>query len=304
MKLRDDAGRRFSEDIERLLKGEEPLDSVSDADYAETLRFSQRLMALRQEPDPEFAANLRRRLAITMATQDAVAPEQQSWFSHVFSRPGLRLAMVSTFVVLAAVGVLWRAGLLSPAMPGAGEAPQDMLMAPPAPSTTDVGTPEMARAAGDDGKQDAATAMPAAAPATVVVAAYAQPSAALGERIIITITLRNAGPDGYTLTPFPPALAIRQSATGQVIYTFAPGTSTHALSGMQATQFDVTWDQRDSAGAQVEPGRYGIDVEMMEAMTEKGDIAVPADGYNVAEFDILPGASAGTVQDRGATPQG
>jgi len=303
MKLRDNAGRQFSDDVERLLQGEEPLADVSDDDYIETVRFAQKLMALRQEPDPVFAATLKQRLAVTMATQDAAAPESRSWFGRAFSRPGLRLAMVSTFVVLAAVGVLWRAGLLSPAMPGAGEAPPDMLMAPPAPGTTDAAAPEMARAAGDAGKQDANAAVPAAAPATIVVAGYATPSAALGDSVSITITLRNEGPDGYTLAPFPPALAIRQSATGQVVYTFAPGTAAHALSGMEFTQFDVTWDQRDSTGAQVEPGHYEVDVEMMQARTEKGDIAVPATGYNVAEFDILPGPSAGTVRDSGTTQQ-
>jgi hypothetical protein len=303
MKFRDNTGRRFSEDIERLFNGEEPPTNVSDSDYAETLRFARNLMALRQDPDPRFAADLKHRLAITMAAQDSVASEQQSWFSQVLSRPGLRLAMVSTFVVLAAVGVLWRAGLLSPAMPGAGEAPQDMLMAPPAPGTTDAGSPEMARAAGDATKQETNAAVPAAAPTSIVVVGYTEPTAALGESVTITITLRNEGPDGYTLTPFPPALAIRQLATGQVIFTFAPGTATHALSGMEFTQFDVTWDQRDIRGAQVEPGRYGIDVEMMDATTEKGDIAVPTASYNVAEFDILGGASAGTVRDSGTTQQ-
>jgi hypothetical protein len=302
MKLKDNAGRQFSDDIERLLQGEEPLAYVADADYDETLRFARKLMILRQEPAPEFAAALKRRLAVTMATQDALAPESRSWFVRLFSRPGLRLAMVSTFVVLAAVGVLWRAELLSPAMPGAGEAPPDMLIAPPAPGVTDAGAPEMARATDSAAKQGADGAMPAA-PATIVVTGYAEPSAALGERVIITITLRNEGPDGYTLTPFPPALAIRQSTTEQVVYSFAPGAATHALSSMEFTQFDVTWDQKNSAGAQVEPGRYAIDVEMMETRNQKGDMAVPASGYHVVEFDILAGTSAGTIQDSGTTSE-
>lgn len=289
MTTRDDDERQFSEDIERLLRGEEPLERLPDADYAETVLFARRLVELRQDPDEEFAGRLRRNLLTDMATRDSRAHEAGSWFTRLFARPGLRLAMVSTFVVLAAVGLVWRAGLLSPALPEAGDAaPPSMLTTPSAPAFPTTDAPEMARAQGDAAAKAAdEPGVSATYAGPVMLTVYVAPTNVSGDDINISLVFRNEGPDGYTLTPFPPGIVIREVATGRVVRTFGAGTSTTALSAMESLQYDVLWNQEDESGRQVQPGRYQIDTEFIEVRLEKGDLTVPAGAYDATTFDIL-----------------
>jgi len=298
MTTRDSEERQFSEDIERLLKGEEPLKRLSDADYAETVLFARRLVELRQEPDEKFAGRLRRNLLTEMATRDAQAGEAGSWFTRLFARPGLRLAMASTFVVLAAVGLVWRAGLLSPAMPQAGEVPPAMLTAPSAPAAPETNAPEMARGQADAAAKLAdgpATSAPTTSP--VMITVYVAPTNASGDDINIALVFRNEGPDGYSLTPFPPGIIIREMATGQVVRTFSAGTSTGVISAMESLQYTVVWNQEDDSGRQVQPGRYQINAEIVEARLEKGDLTVPAGAHDLTAFDILSLTTNGTGVD-------
>jgi len=295
MKPRDNAGRQFSEDIEKLLHGEEPSTGNADVDYMETVQFARRLLDLGQEPDSDFALKLRRRLLTNMAAQDVPEKDSRSWFVQLFSRPGLRLALVSTFVVIAAVGLIWRAGFLSPmATPPAEDAAPGMLTAPPAPLAPEAGGPQMARVP-DDGAKDSTMAAATSPTTTIVMEGYVEPTAAFGQEVGITLVFRNDGAAGYFLTPFPPSVAIREAETGRIVFTFVEGTSSLELSAMESIQYDLVWDQRGSGGAQVEPGRYEVDVEMMDAQLEKGGESVPAGAGGIAAFDILPETVNGTV---------
>lgn len=295
---RDNEGRQFSEDIDRLLQGKEPVARRDDLDYADTVLFARRLVGLREEPQPEFVGRLKRRLLTDMASQDAQATESGSWLMRLFAHPGLRVAMVSTFVMLAAVGLIWRAGLLSPGMSQAPDAEPGMLMAPPAPSLPEAGFPEMARAA-DDAKNQAGgeATMTSTAPSPIVILAYSTPSVTSGEDVDISVMFQNHGPDGYVLTPFPPAIAIRETATGRVVYTFAAGTSSNVLSAMESLRYEVVWNQEDARGLQVAPGRYEVVVELTEAKPESGDWTVSAGSHDATEFDILSRTTNGMEED-------
>ena len=296
MTTRDDDERQFSEDIERLLRGEEPLERPSDADYAETVLFARRLVELRQDPDEEFAGKLRRNLLTDMAARDSQANEAGSWFTRLFARPGLRLAMVSTFVVLAAVGLVWRAGLLSPMMPQAS--PPSMLTTPSDPAFPTTNAPEMARAQGDAAAKAAEEPDVSATYAgPVMLTVYVAPTNVSGDDINIALVFRNEGPDDYTLAPFPPGIVIREVPTGRVVRTFGAGDSASALSAMESLQYVVVWDQEDESGRQVQPGRYQIDTEFIEAHLEKGDLTVPASAYGETTFDILSLTTNGTAVD-------
>jgi len=295
---RDNDERQFLEDVERLLKGEEPLERLADADYIETVLFARRLIELRQEPDQEFAGKLRRNLLTAMASQDAQAQDSRSWFMRLFARPGLRLAMVSTFVVLAAVGLVWRAGLMSTLMPQSSDAPPSMLTAPSAPAVPATNAPEMVRGqtnAADKSADEPAASAPSASP--VMLTVYVAPTNASGEDVSIALVFRNEGPDGYSLSPFPPGIVIRDMATGRVVRTFSAGSSTGVISAMESLQYDVIWNQEDDGGRQVQPGRYQVDMESIEARLEKGDMTVSASAYAATAFDILILTTNGTGVD-------
>jgi hypothetical protein len=297
MSARNSDEKLFSEDVERLLCGEETLSSHADAEYAETLRFACKLLALREEPRPEFTATLRDRLMTGMAEQDMAAQQEdtRSWFARFLGQPGLRLAMVSTFVVLAAVGLIWKAGLFSmlPAQEAAS-APtplSDSGLTPP--STAGMSAPNALLAT--QGEEDAAAVARSAAPFSV--SGRVAPTNAYGDTIAITLTFQNSGPEGMMLSPFPPEVSIRDAANGQTVYTFAAGTSQLALSSMESVTYDVSWDQKDAGGAQVLPGAYEVDVQAIESRLEKGDEAESPVTQAITSFEVLLEARKDTAME-------
>lgn len=303
MTRRDDEGLRFTEDIERLLQGEEPLESNADPDYAETVRFARRLLQLQEEPSTEFTVRLRRSLTTAMASQDAARGQAGSWFTRLFGNPGLRLAVASTFVVLAAIGLVWRAGLLAPGMSQSPDATPGMLTAPPSvPSQAAPGAPEMARSEEGD-KRDGAgdVAMTGLSHSPIAVAANIAPEVSSGESLNISIVFSNTSAEVYHLTPFPPAIAIRETSTGRVVYTFAAGTSSVELSPIEELNYTVVWDQTGWDGTQVESGWYEVDVEGITATVEKGDVAAAAGAQNAACFNILTPTTSSPVENSATT---
>lgn len=279
MKPRDEFERQFAEDIDRLLRGEEPLSIEDNADYAEALQFAQRLMSLREEPDEEFAGQLRHRLVTEMAEQDAKQESSDSWFVRVFSRPSLRLAMVSTFIVLAAVGLVWRTGMLSPMTPQTEE-PGPGIMATPDPSA-----PEDRAAATDDSFLTTEEPAPEAAPgAALTVQGLVSEMNSYGYPVRITIEVSNEGPEAVSLAFFPPAVHIRDAATGEIVYSFAAGDRSDAIQPMEIRSYRIDWPQEDQAGDQVTSGRYLVDVAVAETTAEADKWATEV--VTVASFSI------------------
>lgn len=302
MSGRNSDERLFSEDVERLLRGEETLPSRADREYDETIRFARRLLALREEPRSEFTSTLRQRLLTGMAEQDLAASQRdtRSWFGRFFGQPGLRLALVSTFVVIAAVGLVWRAGLLSmlPGQPAAGTPAgvvSDNGLVPPAAPAAGEPAALMAPQGEEDASQEARAMTPLA------VQGYVAPTNTYGDRIVVSLLFSNSGTEGMMLSPFPPEVSIRDVANEQTVYTFAPGTSQLALSSMESTTYDISWDQRDNDGAQVLPGTYAVDVWAMQSRLEKGIAGESPAAPGVVTFEVLPEEDTASAADSGAT---
>jgi hypothetical protein len=291
MALNRDIEKAFEQDVERLLRGEAPSGASSDAQYEDTLLFARRLLALRDEPDDAFATRLRTRLMVEMAEQDRDASQREgNWFMRLFSQPSLRLAVVSTFVILAAVGLVWRAGYFSPMTEQAGDALPSAALdegGEPAPMLEEAG-PEMARVAEDEAEEEAPMAPSAEKTSPVQIGVRNAPVYAFGEMVDITLLFENTGPEGVTLAPFPPAIDIRSIETGEVVKSLPKGQSSLALSSMESTVYQLQWNQQTTAGTQATAGRYAIDVHTLQAVLEKGDRVQPAGAWDVAWFEILP----------------
>jgi len=285
-----DIEKAFEQDVERLLRGEEPSGAPSDARYEDTLLFARRLLALRDEPDDEFATRLRTRLLVEMAEQDRDASAREgNWFVRLFSQPSLRLAVVSTFVVLAAVGLVWRAGYFSPMTEQAGDAlPSEALDEGGAPSPMlEEAEPEMARVADEEAEEEAPTAPSEEKPSPVYVGAHGMPTYAFGDIVNITLVFENTGSDGITLVPFPPAVTVRNMESGEAVHTFPAGASSLLLSSMESTTYDVMWDQTTDQGVQAPAGRYVVDVHEIRAEIEN-EVPMPAAGtWEIVTFEIL-----------------
>ncbi|MFW6102894.1 MAG: hypothetical protein ACOC7M_01220, partial [Chloroflexota bacterium] len=133
---------------------------------------------------------------------------------------------------------------------------------------------------------DAASTPPSTTP--VVIRAEAAPTVAHGESVTISLFFENSGPEGMTLTPFPPAVIVRDLNTDASVYVFPSGTSSLALSSMESMQYDVTWEQTDQDGAQVPAGVYAVDVSSTTARAEYGDNDVASlEALEVAVIEVL-----------------
>ncbi|MCK5212776.1 MAG: hypothetical protein KAQ74_02540 [Dehalococcoidia bacterium] len=292
---KSEAEKRFSEDIERLLNGQEPDLLMKDADYARTLQFAQQLMSLREEPRPDFQRNLREGLLNRneLLVESGQSEYHPSLFQRLFGSPSLRMAVVSSFVILVAVGLVWRAGLLSPMMMQPSDeatmavpdeegavAPSAMEEAPPqAPRVTQEGEAEEDYATG---KADTGWAMP------MSIRVYTEPSYAYGAVIDMSVVFENSGQETLSLDPFPPRITIRQEGTSNVVRTFVAGSSQIDLSPMESTQYSLKWDQRDSTGTQVAAGRYEVDIDPLELHNGLNAVPMPDIDSGVAIFEIVP----------------
>jgi len=284
MTPRDRNERQFSEDIDRLLRGEQSLEAQRDPDYEETLQFAQRLIDLKEEPRDEFAGQLRHKLVVELAAQDAQTEASGSWFVRLFSRPSLRLAVVSTVIVLAAVGLVWRAGLLSPMMPQFEDRGPDIMAVPDPAAPPEEADPRLTAEVDDPISMDA---IPIAVPLTIV--GHTARAVDYGETVNITIEFSNHGTDPLVITPFPPAVHIRDAATGEIVYTFEAGARGGALTPMESRDYKLQWNQEDESLVQVEPGRYMVDVAATELLFEEEEWATEV--MTVAAFEIRRHAS-------------
>ncbi len=300
MAARNSDDRQFTEDLECLLRGEEAKSSGANSEYTDTLAFARKLIALREEPRAEFASRLRQRLMVEMAEQDQARQpaDSRSWIARLFGQPGLRLAMVSTFVVLAATGLLWRAGLFSmlPEQPAAstpGALSDSGLTAPSAPEAS---LPDTLMAT--QGEPAAVAATREATPYTV--SGYVVPTNAYGETVTVSLLFQNRGAEGVTLSPFPPEVSIRNASTGQTVHRFVAGESQLALSSMESAHYDISWDQKDTDGNQVVPGTYEVELQAIESVSEKGAPAGSSEVRAVASFEVLPQSEVDTVEGTNA----
>ncbi len=87
---------------------------------------------------------------------------------------------------------------------------------------------------------------------------------AAGETVAVEISLKNVTTESFTIWKFPPILSVMDSKTGQPVYTTEAGGSTVVLAPGQETSYTVYWQQLDSDGQPVSPGRYYIELEDLD----------------------------------------
>ncbi|MBN1855776.1 MAG: hypothetical protein JW846_02340 [Dehalococcoidia bacterium] len=296
---KSNAEKRFSNDVELLLKGQEPGHFEQDADYARTLQFAQRLMTLREEPHPEFQQSLRGRLLNKreLLEESSQSDRNPSLFERLFGSPSLRLAVVSSFVILVAVGLVWRAGLFSPAMTQPSDEAMTATMEEDGAMALDADEGEKAASLMEGAAPEAPSPPPSDAEQgttgeaargnvmPVAVRIYVEPSNAHGSAISMSVVFRNAGPDTLILEPFPPVVTIRQAGTSNVVRTFVAGSSQLGLSPMEETQYSIEWDQKDFSGTQVPSGRYELSIDTFEVRLGT-DKTTQGYGSEVVAFEI------------------
>ncbi len=78
-----------------------------------------------------------------------------------------------------------------------------------------------------------------------------------GKEVQINFTFRNEGTQKLSLSPFPPELEIEESF-GEVTHHFPPGNKKIELKPGEEITYSYVWDQRNSSGDLVSPGKYYV----------------------------------------------
>jgi hypothetical protein len=112
--------KQFSEDVDRLLAGQE-VEGGKDKDYQTAINFAKKLTEFHADPSPHFKARLKARLLLELAKQEAAARQKAkgNWFweglKNLLPREAVwRNAMATAVLMLVAVGVLWGTGVFTP----------------------------------------------------------------------------------------------------------------------------------------------------------------------------------------------
>lgn len=80
-----------------------------------------------------------------------------------------------------------------------------------------------------------------------------------GKPVNITLSITNVSTAPFTITPFPPPIKVVPWLDwDQVLFSVAGGTKPRELKPNETATVNVTWDQKDTTGRQVVPGRYGV----------------------------------------------
>ena len=254
--------KEFSENIDRLLAGQE-FEAGEDVteDYRTVIQFAQKLSGLRDEPSTAFKDQLRRRLLLKMAEQEAEAERQREkrtsfWESlrNLAPRsPVWRTATATVVMMVLAVVVFWGFGIFTQAPEQMAERGPKPAMAPP-PQAAPEESPAATLDSGAVLKLE-----PILAETNVYI---------MGEEVKIDLVFRNAGSEPIVVAPFPPAIQINQADTDEVVRSFAPGGESAEISAAATLSYTLVWNQLDDRGEPVEPGRYTIIVG--DVTTKKG----------------------------------
>jgi hypothetical protein len=231
--------RSFSEDVDRLLAGEE---SAANEDKGEEYRslfsFARRVADLRRQPSPRFKADLKRELLLKLEEQEVQKEERAKiglWritSSFVPRSAAWRTATVTVMVGVLAVLILWGAGMF-------GQAP-----------TTLTG-PEGSRVLSVS--YSGVVQLEAMPPDSMV--------RSVGENFEVGIIFKNVSNDYITIDPYPPAIEIQQADTGDVVRYFEQGSDKREIAPSEGLIYPLVWDQRDDSGQSVGAGKYIILVE-------------------------------------------
>ncbi|MDD5537381.1 MAG: zf-HC2 domain-containing protein [Candidatus Omnitrophica bacterium] len=179
------------------------------------------------------------------------------WEKHGawLNRPLWRAVIPVVLVVVLAVGVLWGTGILPQfggMAPPPAPAPAPIV---PAPTVPPVPTPTPVPP----------TTIPVPRPAPPPpFEARAVPEEAHylpGQPVQVKLSLTNVSSDPIILDAYPPEIRITPRINinfTPIVFSVAGGTQPRELKQNETVSVDFTWDQKDKAGSQVQPGWYNV----------------------------------------------
>ncbi len=247
MNSEKDQGKKFSEEVDRLLAGQEPkVDQGADADLRSTLDFARKMADLRPNPTPEFKAQLEARLRQQFEAQEPKerATRGSSWFRRFIPRSPVWQAATALLVILLIFGITWSSGLFN--RMGQTGAPA------PSPSYGAVSTPAATTTAPATTTTVPAVTKPAAPTTTTAAATTAPPSTSAPAPTAPATTAPVTTEPPVTVTITAPAVTVTQTATPAARY-FDPNSGLYFNTQQELQNYQNAHPAGSSAPAPATP---------------------------------------------------
>jgi hypothetical protein len=107
--------RRFSEDLDRILAGDEiTLDDKPHNDDRADLEFARKMIEHRVNPSPSFEARLREKLLSRLEENEARTHQRSFWTGivHAFHKPAWSTILPVTLALVLIFSIVWNSGIL------------------------------------------------------------------------------------------------------------------------------------------------------------------------------------------------
>ncbi len=222
MANQEDGNQEFAQSIDRMISDGRPEQSGGLKPDA-NVEFAAKIRDARAQPSAAFQAALKQRLLAKLAAMEAEEQKQRQPFvwdrlADLFRQRNWQVAGAALAVVIVATLVVWRTGLFSNPGP---------VVTSPYPK--------------------------------VAISARAVPSSdsyQAGQLVVMHLEFSNVSTKTLKFG-FPPALRI-ETTDAQTVRSFPVGASSRSLAPGEWATYDLAWDQKDGAGAQVAAGEYLI----------------------------------------------
>ena len=254
--------KAFLESLDRMLGGQvgKP-DEALDDDLKSAMRTAEHLQKLGLTPSEEFKGELKAKLLQQIYEKERKAGEKQAWFVRWLPRQAAWQAVSAVALILVVVGIMWGAGVFSPAQK-AGTAGGRQESAPVAGVPTTTTTTATATTTSDTRANAPGYSGPAmlAANATTDRTAYSG-----GQDILVRVGLTNTSSQPITVDKFPPNLSVMKADTKQPVYTFVAGATPQTIAAGDTVYCSFDWRQQSSEGGYAGPGSYYVELEDVTA---------------------------------------
>jgi len=262
----------FTEQLDKALAGQAIQSEGLPEELSLALKFSQKILALRPDPRPQFQRVLRVNL-IQKLREKEEHRLSRPWFWKGMPREPLWQTLVVLAMMIMVGGVLWSTLFLT-GRPSVVDVPSTPPIATSAPSALP------APAAGVDQPQKTSAAPTYTSPVNRYLAAEGstdKPIYQSGEQVKITVLWKNLTSQNLIIKEFPPLVSLMERADGRPVYTFSAGRSSRTLAPGESAGYTFTWDQRDARGNPASPGLYYVELEELyyDGQSVKMDLGQP-----------------------------
>lgn len=234
--------REFSENVDRLLAGEEVTagEDMSE-DYRIAIEFSKKLIECREDPSASFKAQLKERLLLKLAGQEADAARKKERANRFWEglrnlfprRPVWQYATAMVAVLMLVFAIVLSSTVF---------APSPMVEEPVNGDEGPImGTPEQNLLGLEAIPQETAIS--------------------LAEEVVeIELVFQNISSESFTVASFPPSIEILRIDDGEVVRNLGAGDDRVEILPSESVTYTLVWDLRDNSGEKVLHGWYSINV--------------------------------------------